>query len=212
MTDQLSNTTQTNTPAGGDTGAPTSKAKEVAGQAGGQAKQVATEVKEQAREVAGDIKDQAKDLIGQTRTEVRVQADEGTKRVAGGIRTLGEQLQALRDGRPEDAGPVADYAEQARRKIDDVASRLDRDGLDGVMSDLSNFARRRPGVFLLACAGAGFAVARLVRSQTHTADTADTAGTASLGSAMPPMVGSPTVSPVGRSAELGVGLEPSGVS
>ena len=131
---------------------------------------MATEVKEQARQVAGDIKEQAKDLVGQTRSEVRVQADEGTKRVAGGIRTVGHQLQALSDGRRQDAGPVADYAEQARRKVDEVASRLDRDGIDGVIADLSDFARRRPGVFLLACAGAGFAVARLVRSQTHAAD------------------------------------------
>jgi hypothetical protein len=211
MTDQLSNSTQTSTTTGGEAAVPANKAKEVAGQAGEQAKQLATEVKEQARDVAGDIKDQAKDLIGQTRTEVRLQADEGTKRVAGGIRTLGEQLQALRDGRPEDAGPMAGYADQARRKIDDVASRLDRDGLDGVMSDLSNFARRRPGVFLFACAGAGFVVARLVRSQTGAGDGAGAEG---FGSATPPMVRSSTrPSPVGGGAALAVGgLESSGVS
>jgi hypothetical protein len=141
------------------------KVNEVVGDAAEKATQVATEAKDQAREVAGDIRAQARDVLAQTRTEVLQQADEGTKRVAGGVRALRDQILALREGRPEDAGPIGGYADQAQRKMDELASRLDRGGVDGVASDLSRFARRRPGVFLLACAGAGFALARLVRTQ-----------------------------------------------
>jgi hypothetical protein len=111
------------------------------------------------------VKDQARDVLDQARSEFRQQAESGTKRAAEGIRTIGTQIQALREGRAEEAGPIAGYADQARRRFDDVASRLDRDGLDGVIADLSRFARRRPGLFLLACTGAGFAVARMARSQ-----------------------------------------------
>jgi len=160
MSNQSTSTT------GDGTSAPkTEKAKQVAGEVGDQAKQVASDAKEQALQVAGDIKEQARDVLGEARSEFLQQAESGTKRAAEGIRTFGSQLQALREGRPADAGPVAGYADQARRKIDDVATRLDQGGLDGVIADVSRFARRRPGLFLLACTGAGFAVARLARSQ-----------------------------------------------
>jgi hypothetical protein len=166
MSSQPPNQTRTAPSRGGSDTAPASeKAKEVASEASGQAKQLAGEAKEQAREVVSDIKDHARDVMGQTRTEVRQQAEQGTQRVAGGLRTLGEQIQALREGRTDDAGAVAGYADQARRKVDELANRLDRHGIDGVASDLTAFARRRPGLFLLSCAGAGFALARVVRSQ-----------------------------------------------
>ena len=44
------------------------------------------------------------------------------------------------------------------------ASRLEDRGIEGVVDDVARFARRRPGVFLLAAAGAGFVVGRFVRS------------------------------------------------
>ena len=79
----------------------------------------------------------------------------------------------------QDAGSVAQYADQARQCIDDMARRLETGGLDGVARDVSRFARRRPGVFLLSCAGAGFALARLVRAGA----TASSAGDRGDGSA-----------------------------
>jgi hypothetical protein len=145
-------------------------AKNVTSHAGEQAKQVADEAKDQVREVAAEAKDHALDLLDQTRTQARRQAEESTKHMASGLHSLGDQIQALREGRAEDAGAVAGYADQARRRLDDVASRLDRDGLNGVASDLAAFARRRPGLFLVSCAGAGFALARLVRSGSASDD------------------------------------------
>src|SRR4051812_27888318 len=131
----------TTTPAGGTSTPNTEKAKQVAGEAGDhakqvagevgdQAKQVATEAKEQARQVAGDIKEQARDVLGEARVELRQQAGAGTKRAAGGIRNRGPQIEALREGRPDEGGPIAGSAAQARRKMDDVARRLDQGGLD----------------------------------------------------------------------------------
>jgi hypothetical protein len=169
-TEEAPMSNQTFTTTAGGTAAPnTEKAKQVAGEVGDQAKQVASEAKEQARQVAGDIKEQAREVLGEARTEFRQQAESGTKRAADGIRTLGSQIEALRDGRPDEAGPIAGYADQARRKIEEVATRLDQGGLDGMIADVSRFARRRPGLFLLACTGAGFAVARLARSQAGSA-------------------------------------------
>jgi hypothetical protein len=145
-------------------GSASDKAKNVTSHASEQAKQVAGEAKDQVREVAVDAKEHAADLLDQTRTQARQQAEETTKHLASGLHSLSNQIAALREGRVQEAGPVAQYADQARRRIEDLASRLDRGGLDGVASDLSRFARRRPGLFLVSCAGAGFALARLVRA------------------------------------------------
>jgi len=176
MSSQPPNQIRTAPSRGGPDTSMSEKTKGVAGEAGGQAKQMAGEAKEQAREVVGDIKDHARDVMEQTRTEVRQQAQQGTQRAAGGLRTLGEQIQALKEGRTEEAGPVAGYADQARRKVYEIADRLDREGIDGLASDVTGFARRRPGLFLLSCAGAGFALARIVRSQSATSSGGNTNG------------------------------------
>jgi uncharacterized protein YjbJ (UPF0337 family) len=180
----------------------TTKAKQVTDEAAGQAKKLASDAQDQVREVAGDIKDHARDLMDQTRTEARHQADEGAKRAAGGLRTVGQQLQALREGRVQDAGPLSGYADQARAKVEALASRLDRDGVNGVATDLTGFARRRPGLFLLGCAGAGFAIARIVRSsQAASGDDTNRSMTTGNGSPMmanPTLVESDMVGAVGR--------------
>ena len=161
MSIESPNDTRTASSAGGSV---SEKAKNVTSHASDQAKQVAGEAKDQVREVAAEAKDHAADLLDQTRTQARQQAEETTKHLASGLHSLSDQLGALREGRVQEAGPVAQYADQARRRIDELAGRLDRGGLDGVAADLSRFARRRPGLFLVSCAGAGFALARLVRA------------------------------------------------
>ncbi len=139
-------------------------AKNVTSHAGEQAKQVAGEAKEQVREVATDLKEHATDVLDQTRSQVRQQAEQSTQHLASGLHGLSQQIRALREGRPEEAGSISSYAERAGQRLEDMASRLDRGGLDAVASDLGGFARRRPGLFLLSCAAAGFALARIVRA------------------------------------------------
>jgi hypothetical protein len=95
---------------------------------------------------------------------------------------------------------VAGYADQARRKVDEFANRLDREGIDGLASDLTRFARRRPGLFLLSCAGAGFALARVVRSQAATSS-GDATGTFPAGIGQPSAMGDGSVNPARMSGD-----------
>jgi len=176
MSMQTPDETRTASNAGGSL---SDTAKDVTSHAGDQAKQVAGEAKQQAREVAVEAKEQAADLFDQARGQARQQAEETTQHLASGLHSLSGQIQAMREGRTQDAGSVAQYADQARQRIDDMARRLETGGLDGVARDLSRFARRRPGVFLLACAGVGFALARLVRAGAS----ASSAGTSGNGAA-----------------------------
>jgi hypothetical protein len=68
-------------------------------------------------------------------------------------------------GQPSDT--TAEYLQRASRSLDEVAGRLERDGIEGALSGVRRFARQSPGSFLLASAGAGFAVGRLLRNADH---------------------------------------------
>lgn len=149
------------------------KTSEVAGTAKEGTKQVASEATQQAGQVAKEASVQARELVGQARNELRDQATQQTGKAAERVRTLSEQMQALTDGRPEEAGPVGDYARQAGDRLQKVASRLDEGGLDGVFDDVQGFARRRPGVFLAGAAVAGFAVGRMLRGAQSAAQSQD---------------------------------------
>jgi hypothetical protein len=138
-------------------------AKEVAHEAASQAKAVATEAKEQVREVASDVKAQAEELVHRTQDGLRNEAQSRTQQAADSLRTLGSQMEALRNGDTDRAGPVLRYVDEAQRRVSTLADRLQQRGFQGLVDDVSSFARRRPGLFLAACAGTGFVVTRLVR-------------------------------------------------
>jgi len=144
---------------------------EVAGTATEGARQVASEASRQASQLTSEALSSARGLVGEATGSLRDQAGQQTERAASGLRTLSDQVRALAEGRPDEAGPAGDYARQAGEKLQQVAERLESGGLEGALSDLQAFARRRPGVFLLGAAAAGFAVGRLVRgAQAANAD------------------------------------------
>jgi hypothetical protein len=127
------------------------------------AKQVASEAKQQATEVTRQATDQARELVGQAQGQLREQAATQTQRAAGGMADVGKQIRALSDGQPDQAGFAADAARQLAEKVEEIANRMEQRGFDGAVEDLSNFARRRPGMFLLSAAATGFVVGRLGR-------------------------------------------------
>jgi hypothetical protein len=85
------------------------------------------------------------------------------ERAASGLRDLSRRVRALADGRPEDAGVAGDYVRRTGEQLQQVAERLESGGVEGAVSDLRGFARRRPGAFLLGALATGFAVGYLVR-------------------------------------------------
>jgi hypothetical protein len=162
-------TTRSGTPTATGTG-PSAKesGKQAAKEVGGTARQGAAEVAETAKEQVGHVAVEAREHARQVATEMgddlHMRADEQAHRVAEGLRTVSGQLQALSEGRMEEAGAIGNYAREACHRLDSLAGRIDAKGIDGVTQDLRNFARRRPGMFLLGAAAAGFAVGRIARS------------------------------------------------
>jgi hypothetical protein len=134
---------------------------------------VTAQVAEQAGAVASQARQQFDQLVGQAGEEVRQQARERSDQAASGLRTLSQQLTALAEGRPEGAGVLVGYLQDAGYQARNWASRLEQRGPQGVIDDVSSFARRRPGLFLAGAATIGFLVGRAVRAgvssqQEHT--------------------------------------------
>ena len=151
----------------------TGRAERAADSAREETKQVAATAREQASQVRGEVAAQGRNLLEEAKGQLRTQAGNQTDQLGEAVAKTASQVRALLDGRPDDAGRVREYVEQAAGKIDDVAERIRSRGFDGLIGDLQRFARRRPGVFLLGAAAAGFAVGRILRGATAGEETSE---------------------------------------
>jgi len=128
------------------------------------AREVAGEMSSQAKAVMGEARQQFDGFVTQARGELREQAQQRNDRLATQLRTFSEQLTALAEGRPEGAGTLSGYVYDAEDHVRRLAARLEQRGPNGVMDDVTHFARRKPGVFLAGALGAGFLVGRAIRA------------------------------------------------
>jgi hypothetical protein len=151
-------------------------AAERGGALAGKAKREAREVVGTAKSRAGDVTDElsarGRSMLDETTSQLEHQAQEVAGRAASSLQRLGGEAQALAEGRPEDAPVLADYAWKladasygAADRIHDLAEDMETRGFSGVLDDLSTYARRRPGAFLLGAALVGFGVGRMVKAE-----------------------------------------------
>jgi hydroxypyruvate isomerase len=147
----------------GRTGNAAGKQGQVAERAASEASQVSDTAKDQARQVKDEVATQARGLVDQAKTELRDQGRSQADHAAQAIRRVSDQAEALAAGRVDEAGNVGEYVRKAGNQVRHVADQIDEKGIDGVVEDVQNFARRRPGAFLLGCAAAGFVTGRLLR-------------------------------------------------
>ena len=140
--------------------------KEVAGHARSEMEDATQHAADQAKNVAETAKSEVRDVVDEARDAVRQQADRQSEVAAGALARVRDDLRAMSDGEaPRDA--TADYLQRAARSLDGVIDRLERDGIEGALSGARRFAQRSPGGFLAASAGAGFALARIIRNGDH---------------------------------------------
>jgi hypothetical protein len=128
-------------------------------EAGGQVAETATE---QAKEVVSETRRQARDLLGEARRQAREQGLAQQHKAAEQLRTLADELNEMA-ARAEQPGMVAELAQQASERIGSAASWLEKREPGDLFDGIRNFARRRPGAFLLGAAVAGVVAGRLTR-------------------------------------------------
>lgn len=125
----------------------------------GAARDAAATVRDQGGQVAHEVKQQARNLTAETRDRVREQARNQNDRLADSVRRVADELDEMaRDRGDSPAGTmVAKVAAGGRRVADHLAER----GPEGLLSEVQEFARRRPGAFLATALVSGFVVGRL---------------------------------------------------
>jgi hypothetical protein len=124
--------------------------------------QVAATATDQAKQVAQETQRQAKDLLDQGRTQVKGQVVSQQQKAAEGLTGLAQQLRGMADGSGQGApGPAADILQQASGFIEQFADKLQNRDPAELLDEVRNFARRKPGVFLLGAAAAGILAGRL---------------------------------------------------
>lgn len=144
----------------------TEAGREVAGHARSEIEDVASHAVEEAKSVAETAKSEVRDVVDEARDAVRQQADRQSHVAAEALGRVRDDLQAMaRSEAPRDS--TAEYLQRAARSLDGVVERLERDGIEGALSGVRSFAQRSPGSFLLASAGAGFALGRILRNGDH---------------------------------------------
>ncbi|MFD2795020.1 hypothetical protein ACFS27_15790 [Promicromonospora vindobonensis] len=152
--------------AGGDTGSDTTGVKErvtqAASQAGDAGRETAHDAKERARAVAHEATDRTRGLMDRTRTELSSQMESQQQHLAGGLRGLGDELRQMADG-SQDPGYATDLVQRAGDASGRAAQWFEDRQPTDVLHEVEDFARRRPGLFVLMAAGAGLLVGRFLR-------------------------------------------------
>ena len=125
------------------------EASNVAATAAEGAKEIAGEASTQTKAVVSQAKQQVDSLITQTREEVRQQAETRSAQAAGGLHTLSDQVAALAEGRPDNAGSLPRYLEDVQEHVRGLASKLEHGGPQGVIDDITRL--RPPSSWSLPC-------------------------------------------------------------
>lgn len=145
--------------------------------------------KDETASVASDSVDQAKALWHQTRSELTEQAGAQQQRLAGGLRSLADELSEMASG-TQNQGMATDLVGRAATQARDASQFLESREPGSLLEEVKGFARQRPGAFLALAAGLGVVGGRLSRSM------ADEHRDASKPSTSNSTAGDPVVAPV----------------
>jgi hypothetical protein len=143
---------------------------QAAGQAAGEVKDTA---KQQAQRVGYEAKSQVRNVASEVRGKVSDQARTQNDKLVGGIREMADNLDEMRGDRQD--SPATQIVSRVADSGRQLAGYLETKGPEGVLREVEDFARRRPGAFLATALVAGFVVARLGKGVAKADDlTADT--------------------------------------
>jgi len=146
-------------------------------------KNVAATAKDEAVNVATEAKDQAKGLLGSVTSQVQEQAGTQKQKIAETVHSFAKELGGMASGEGT-SGPITDLAQQASQKVGEIGHFLESKEPREILDEVSAFARRRPGLFLLLCGTAGVLAGRVTRgavAANTSVDSPDTSSRRALG-------------------------------
>lgn len=162
--------------AGSTTDTAKAEAAGVAREAGETGQHVASVAADEASSLVSEAGDRAQDLLAQARSTLMEQTSTQQNALASMLRTVADDLHAMvergdsdradsdaSEDAPAGAGVARQTVGEVSSRAADAASWLDAHDPSEVLDEVSRFARRRPGAFLLVAGVAGVVAGRLTR-------------------------------------------------
>jgi hypothetical protein len=145
------------------TESPTAKerAQSAAGTASDEGRHLAGVTQQEAGNVASEAANQARRVMDDAMSQVNSQSKEQKDRLAGTLRTFGDDLESMTA--QASPGMAQDLTRQVSGYARTVSDHLQNREPGELLDDVRQFARRRPGTFLLGALAAGVVVGRLAR-------------------------------------------------
>jgi hypothetical protein len=128
------------------------------------ARETAETGKAEAGRVVAEAKNHTSRLVGETGDRAREHADQQLGRAAIAIDQLGEQLDDMAANSSQQDGYLVALARDGAHRAHELSRHLDDGGLDGMVDDVTQFARRKPGTFLAASFAVGLVLGRVTRN------------------------------------------------
>jgi hypothetical protein len=153
------------------------KAQQTASTAADEGKKVAGTAKEEAQNVAAEAKTQARSLLSEATSQVSDQSRTQRDRLVGTLHGVSQDLDRMAD-QSEGSGVAADLVRQVSQRARTLGDHLDGREPSDLLDDVRQFARRRPGTFLLGALAAGVVAGRVARGAKAAKD--GSTGTASF--------------------------------
>ncbi|WP_067482775.1 hypothetical protein [Actinomadura hibisca] len=132
-------------------------------------REVAGTAAQQSRTVAEEGKAQAQQVVREVRDRVGGEVTSQTQRAAQTLRQWSDDLARMASEADEDS-PARQVVHQIADGGRQTADYLEDRGVGGVVEEVQNFARRRPGMFLAGAALAGFAIGRMAKAAKAQSD------------------------------------------
>ncbi len=166
---------------------------QTAGTAADESKHVAGVAMDEAEQVATQAKQQARGLLDEAKSQVDEQSRTQRDRLVGTLQTFSDDLEqmASQGGR---SGMARDLARQVAGRARDLGQRLDGREPTQILDDVRDFARRKPGTFLLGALAAGAVAGRLTRGakEARGGNASSAAGTTAYDEPRGTATGAPT--------------------
>jgi hypothetical protein len=133
---------------------------------------VARMAKDEATQVVREATGQANRVTDDVKARVRDEVRRQHKSVVDRASAFAEELHTMAGQQPNT--PAQELVGMLAGRSSSFADYLDQHGPEVVLDELQDFARRRPGTFIVAAVAAGFVVGRLSKGlwQNHREDSA----------------------------------------
>jgi hypothetical protein len=125
--------------------------------------EVAQTAVSKAQDVAAETKTQSANMVGEAWGQLRSHAGEQYRSVVSNLRTVADELSSMEQA-SQPGGMAGELVSQAVDRAKQAASWLEARQPEDLLEEVRQFARRRPGAFLLAALGAGVVAGRFTRA------------------------------------------------